>query len=55
MVPAASAEVPETLVTGALEQIGPFTIGAKATLLIIEVTEPVETHLLGAMAITDNV
>ena len=42
MVPAASTEVPETVVTGALVQIGPFTVGANATLLTVVVTEPVE-------------
>ena len=57
MVPAASAEVPETVVTGAVAQIGPFTFGVNANLLIVAVTEPVEGQRLvpDLIAVNDNV
>ena len=57
IVPAASTEVPETEVSAAVVQIGPLTVGAKATLFIVAVTDPVDGQRLVAVliAVRDNV
>ena len=54
LVPAASFEVPETVVTADDTQIGPFTVGVNACLCIILVAIA-ETHNPDRMACTDTV